>query len=128
MSPIKKIGIAAIAVMTLSLQGCLVVADGGNWDHDDEPDFRVTERENREAISGFDLGVSLASVKKQMGTPNFADRLTADGARYDILYYRTHRNEADGNTTRDECTPLVFKDGELVGSGQMALDRVPHSN
>jgi len=33
------------------------------------------------------------------------------------LFYRTRRTEADGETSRDETTPLVFKNNELVGWG-----------
>ena len=33
---------------------------------------------------------------------------------------RTHRTHSDGDTTRDETTPLVFEDGKLVGIGERA--------
>ncbi|MGM7317370.1 DUF3192 domain-containing protein [Idiomarina sp. ST10R2A5] len=32
---------------------------------------------------------------------------------------------ADGMTTRDECTAIVFIDDTLAGTGEMALDRIP---
>jgi len=28
---------------------------------------------------------------------------------YRVLYYRTQRLHADGDTTKDETTPLIFK-------------------
>jgi hypothetical protein len=47
-----------------------------------------------------------------------------DGATYQVLYYRTHRTHSDGETTKDETTPLVFKDSALIGWGMDALARV----
>ncbi|WP_279513250.1 DUF3192 domain-containing protein [Idiomarina aquatica] len=40
---------------------------------------------------------------------------------------RTHRTHADGMTTRDECTPIVFIDDKLTGTGELALDKVKKS-
>jgi hypothetical protein len=37
-----------------------------------------------------------------------------------VLFYRTHRRDGDGVTTKDECTPLVFKNGLLIGWGDAA--------
>lgn len=78
-------------------------------------------------ISALSDSATVAYVRETMGTPDFANRTTVDGVRYDVLYYRTHRVEADGNTTKDECTPLVFKDGVLVGTGELAMSRIPQS-
>ncbi|HET8817399.1 MAG TPA: DUF3192 domain-containing protein, partial [Pseudidiomarina sp.] len=63
-----------------------------------------------------------------LGTPNFSELWTVDGDKYRVLYYRTHRVDSDGETTKDECTPLVFVNGSLVGTGDLAVSRIPAKN
>ncbi|MDN7125217.1 DUF3192 domain-containing protein [Pseudidiomarina terrestris] len=120
---------AAVAILAASatLQGCIIVADGEHGDGYSSSDFRKQEEQNRQMISALSDSATLTDVRSRMGTPDFANRTTVDGARYDVLYYRTHRVEADGNTSKDECTPLVFKDSILVGTGELALSRIPQS-
>jgi len=60
-----------------------------------------------------------------MGQANFSEAYETDGNQYQILYYRTHRVDSDGETTKDETTPLVFKNQRLIGWGQDALQRIP---
>jgi hypothetical protein len=40
-----------------------------------------------------------------------------------VLYYRTRRVDDDGITTKNECTPLVFINNELVGWGELSLSK-----
>ncbi|KFZ28474.1 hypothetical protein IDAT_09200 [Pseudidiomarina atlantica] len=116
---------AIVLAACLSLQGCIIVADGdGDYDYSSS-DYRKQEEQNRQWIAALDDNATTTHVREKMGTPNFADRVTVDGVRYDVFYYRTHRVEADGDTTKDECTPVVFKDGVLMGSGEIALQQVP---
>ncbi len=119
---------AVILTSVMTLQGCLIVADGHGDNDWSTSDFRKVEEQNRAHIAALSAAATPETVRATMGTPNFADRTTINGVRYDVLYYRTHRVEGDGNTTRDECTPLVFEDGKLVGTGQLALDRIPQQN
>lgn len=128
MNRVKGIAAAAwIVLVGAGLQGCIIVADGEHGDSYSSSDFRKQEAENRRMISALSDSATVAYVRETMGTPDFANRTTVDGVRYDVLYYRTHRVEADGNTTKDECTPLVFKDGVLVGTGELAMSRIPQS-
>src|SRR5690606_30297379 len=95
--------------------------------HSDEggsSSWEQAERDNRAAIANLQAGVSIAEVRNRMGTPDFTDTLTRDEHYYQVLYYRTHRQHGDGVTTRDECTPLVFRDDKLVGSGELAMQQV----
>ena len=57
-----------------------------------------------------------------MGIPEFDELLVKNGKEHRILFYRTQRMKGDGSTTKDECTPLIFVNGELSGFGQTALD------
>ncbi|MFC0446447.1 DUF3192 domain-containing protein [Pseudidiomarina halophila] len=128
MNRVKGAAAAAwIVLVSTGLQGCIIVADGEHGDGYSSSDFRKQEAENRRMISALSDSATVTYVRETMGTPEFANRTTVDGVRYDVLYYRTHRVEADGNTTKDECTPLVFKDGVLVGTGELAMSRIPQS-
>lgn len=127
MTKLKRIaGLGVASLLVLSLQGCIIVADGdGVHEWDDLSSHERAERDNRRMIAALDDGASYDSVREQMDTPNFSDLVTVNGVRYRVLYYRTHRVEADGETTRDECTPLVFKDDVLIGAGELALRQIP---
>lgn len=126
---LTKLSVAAAAtILALGLQGCVIaVNDDGNG-YSDGGNYSKLEKNNREAIAGYVEGVSLATVQAELGTPNFSDLWTVNDVRYRVMYYRTHRVHADGNTTRDECTPLVFADGVLIGTGNLALERIPQNN
>lgn len=115
-----------VALLTVGLQGCVIAVGGDGYSS--SSDYRDSEQRNRQYIASLADGTALATVEAELGAPNFADLVTVDGVRYRVLYYRTHRVHADGNTTRDECTPVVFADGLLIGSGELALARVPTLN
>lgn len=123
----KTLTLASVAVLSLGLQGCVIAVNGDGEEFKNHSSERQ-EKNNREAIASFTDGMQLDTVEKELGTPNFSDLVTVDGVRYRVLYYRTHRTHADGNTTRDECTPIVFADGVLIGTGELALQRIPQNN
>lgn len=118
-------GAAVVAVV--SLQGCIVVSESGKYD-DEQYQGQADERENRDIIASLDMQTSLQAVKRRLGTPEFSDRWQEQSHQYEVLYYRTHRKHSDGMTTRDECTPIVFKDGQLVGTGDLAMSQLGVSN
>lgn len=112
---------------SLLLQGCVIVTESDWKEGRAEYDGQVDERENRNRIAALPMQLSVNEVKQRLGTPDFSDRWQADDSDYQVLYYRTHRTHADGMTTRDECTPLVFVNGELTGTGDLALDSIKKS-
>jgi len=124
----KMMAVSSLAVLTLGLQGCVIAVNGDGDNYRDNGSYSKLEKSNRAAIASFNDGMSLSAVEKELGTPNFSDLWTVDGVRYRVLYYRTHRVHADGNTTRDECTPVVFADGVLIGTGELAVSRIPQNN
>ncbi|RTE87372.1 MULTISPECIES: DUF3192 domain-containing protein [Gammaproteobacteria] len=105
----------------LSLSACVVVVDGNG---DEDGSWQSQERENRRSIARLDLGVTPNSVIQRMGIPEFDENLSVDGSTYRVLYYRTQRVSGDGVTTKDECTPLVFMNNELLGWGEAKLDSI----
>ncbi len=111
---------AGVVALTL-LSGCVVVVDGDKRVTNKRTPIEQIEADNRAAIAKLSIGESPSSVLSAMGTPDFDERLSKGDTDYRILYYRTQRVKADGMTTKDECTPLVFANGELLGWGQSKL-------
>ena len=116
----KKALIVAALVLPLTLSGCMIKVDGdGDFSHHSNWDDRETE--NRRAISDLDTGINVSMVKRKLGTADFTEMYQRDDDEYQVLFYRTHRTKGDGVTTKDECTPLVFKNGKLFGWGETAF-------
>lgn len=111
--------------LTISLSGCIIVADGSDWDGDNSSNWRAEQNKNRSKITNLTLGLHRTEVIEQMGSPSFSEAFTTEnGASYQVLYYRTHREHGDGETTKDETTALVFETDKLIGWGNDALQRI----
>lgn len=65
-----------------------------------------------EKLKQLRVGMSKQEVLKVMGDP-----VKEVYNKPDVWYYYTDTKWHDTFTTRDECTPLVFKDGRLQGWG-----------
>ncbi len=113
------LGIAAIATM-LTASGCILHVGGDDRRGDQRSSVEKRESANRATISRLTLGSDLDSVRTQLDEPDFIEAFPAGDAEIRILRYRTHRVHGDGDTTPDETTPLVFRDGTLVGIGEAA--------
>jgi hypothetical protein len=70
------------------------------------------------------MGADISSVDAKLGAPDFSEAFTRNGQEVRIYHYRTHRRHADGKTTKDETTPLVFVDDQLVGWADTAVQQV----
>ncbi len=116
----KAAKLAAILLASSSLSGC-VVAIGNDAFQEDEK-WEQAEKRNDSYISTIDLGTSSASVKADLGEPEYRDSFKRNNDTFEVLYYRTQHRHSDGETTRDETTPLVFVDGLLVGHGPSAVE------
>lgn len=57
----------------------------------------------------------------RLGSPDITEAFRNEQQIYQLLYYRTHRKAADGITTADECTALLFVDRQLVAVGEAAV-------
>jgi len=115
------INLAAALLLTFSLSGCIVVG-GGDWDHDDSSNWREHQRNNLRTISQLEINDSRETILDQLGAPDFSEAFSKGDDSYRVLFYRTQHEHSDGETTKDETTPLVFKNGRLVGWGQDALN------
>ena len=117
----KLIGAISLASV---LSGC-VIAVG---DHDDEyngnEDWKKIQQFNQSYINQLALGVDSASVRKSLGAPAFVELFKKNAEEVEVLFYRTQHEHSDGETSKDECTPLVFKQGTLVGLGDKAYQNL----
>ena len=69
--------------------------------------------ENVENARNLRTGMTKAQVLEIMGDPIANETF----CKPDIWYYQVRTVWADGLTTEDECIPLVFADGTLIGWG-----------
>ncbi len=121
---ISRLAITGILAATLS--GCVIIAG----DHDEfkrelsSSDWEDIEQFNRTGIANLTLGENYVDVKQRLGEASFSEAFKMGDASYQILYYRTHRVHADGETTKDETTAVIFKDNSLIGWGDEALSQV----
>lgn len=118
-----KAGVFLVLVAVLS-SGCYISVrdDGPEGGWADGDDWERRQRRNQESISYLELGRTVDSVTAELGTADFTESFVRNGQTFRVLFYRTHRVRKDGRTTRDETTPLVFVDGELVGWGESAVE------
>lgn len=119
----KLLALVLVAPLTLGLTGCVISVDGDGWDGHNV-DWEDREYKNRKLIANLELSTDTEQVRTRLGVPDFNDTFMGGDDRYTVLYYRTQRMHGDGKTTKDECTPLVFKNGSLIGWGEGALNRI----
>ncbi|CCQ09439.1 hypothetical protein PALB_2800 [Pseudoalteromonas luteoviolacea B = ATCC 29581] len=118
------------ALFTLPfLSGCIVAVSDGEVEHGwsnnySHSDWKTTQRNNRDQIAKLTLGTDYQSVVSKFDTPDFSESLEQGDSVYQILYFATHSKHSDGKITKDECTPLLFKNGKLFGFGESALKQI----
>lgn len=124
-SNFKKLIITLPLVFTLT--GCIVIAGDDDRHHSwgsSSSDWEQTQRDNKANIADLEVGASLVDVKSKMGSPNINEAFSEAGQQYQVLFYRTRHKHSDGETTKDECTPLIFKEGVLTAWGQKAYEKL----
>ena len=109
----------ALLAPAILLSSCVIHV---NESADSESGWQSRQRHNQDAINHMVLGRSRASIEADLGNPDFTDAFQRNGSTFVVLYYRTRHMHDDGETTRDETTPLVFVDGRLVGWGPAAIN------
>jgi len=113
----------AASLITFSLSGCIVVG-GGDWHDDDNDHWQERQRDNKRIISQLELNDSRKTIIEQLGAPDISEAFVKGDDNYRILFYRTQHEHSDGDTSKDETTPLVFMNDRLVGWGMDALAAV----
>lgn len=72
---------------------------------------------NQGKLTELKLGQSEESVVEMLGHPDFSEAKLSQGQTLNVLFYRTHQTKSDGVTTKDECTPLLFRNDQLIAWG-----------
>ena len=116
----RVLQLTALALMTTMLTGCVVAI--GNGVDDDESGWQSRQQKNDRYIRALELGQSRTLVEAELGRADFYEAFQRQGDEFEVLYYRTHRVDGDGRTTKSETTPLVFVDEVLIGWGDTAVD------
>ena len=88
----------------------------------DPADMKWQEREtyNAKQIGQLEFSMSKDDVIRMLGSPDISEAKETQSGAHQVLFYRTHHVTSDGITTKDECTPLLFRNNELVGWGNDA--------
>jgi outer membrane protein assembly factor BamE (lipoprotein component of BamABCDE complex) len=99
----KTVYLSAISMAMLFLfSGCFMCSTGY---------FEAAS--NREKMSTLRIGMTKARVVQIMGEPLKKEVYS----RPDVWFYYTQSRWTDGQCTRDECSPVVFKKGKVIGWG-----------
>lgn len=116
--------------LTFSLTGCIIVStDEGHqadWigSYDSSESWKKEQRINKQKIAQLNVGDTYTSVRETMGTPEFNEAFVSEGKQVQVIFYRTNHRHSDGETTKDECTPLIFIDGQLHSWGNKAYQKL----
>ena len=73
---------------------------------------------NLQKMSEISFGQHLEEIRTLLGRADFVEAKTGIDGQYQVMYYRTHHMKSDGETTKEECTPLLFRDNLLIAWGQ----------
>ncbi|MFD2176881.1 DUF3192 domain-containing protein [Veronia pacifica] len=123
---IKLKHILTLGLLSLTLQGCVV--NLGNDEHgpgwSSSSSHEAQWQETRNKIADLNVGSSYSDVKNKLGDSSFSEAFTLNNMQYKVLFYRTHFVKGDGHDTKDECTPVIFADGKLLGWGDEILSQV----
>lgn len=122
----KALLLSSLLASTVLLGGCVISIDEDYEDGyhlSNSSQWEKREANNRQYISELSLGASKMSVMEKFGAADFNELTSSNGDSVQVLYYRTHRVDDDGVTTKNECTPLVFVNDELVGWGEMSVSK-----
>ncbi|KZN38556.1 DUF3192 domain-containing protein [Pseudoalteromonas luteoviolacea] len=65
--------------------------------------------------------MELNTVLDNLGSPDLTYVKSDDKDVYQIVFYRTQLMKPDGITTQDECTGMLFKNGQLMLWGAGAI-------
>jgi hypothetical protein len=127
----KLIAITFLGLASLGLSGCVVNVGDGESGWDSSESWEKVQDKNRTNLTKLSLGMPKDQVMILMGTADFSEAYIQQSAQQGeankevlVLFYRTQRNNGDGKTTKDECTPIVLSNNALVGWGETAYGKI----
>jgi outer membrane protein assembly factor BamE (lipoprotein component of BamABCDE complex) len=91
-------------IMLVAISGCVT------------PGMRM-DRNNSNLLT-LEMEMTKQQVLEIMGKPDLNEAYKSLYGKYMVIFfYYTQRQRSDGNTTKDECTPVIFENGKLIGWG-----------
>ena len=89
-------------------------------DKPEDMDWKDREEYNKVQVSKLELGLHKQAILDLLGSPDISEAKRIGEKELQVMFYRTQHKQADGITTADECTPLLFINGQLVAWGDSA--------
>lgn len=83
-------------------------------------DWEDRQEFNQVQISKLNLGATKTEILQLLGGPDITEAKRVNGKEIQVMFYRTQHINADGITTQDECTPLLFENSTLIALGKSA--------
>lgn len=112
---IKRIGIGVALYSAFAVAVLMFYPDNV-----DTMGWEDREQFNKVQIEKLSPGVTHESILDLLGSPDISEAKRVNGDVVQVMYYRTQHKKADGLTSQDECTPLLFKNKKLVAMGEQA--------
>ena len=82
--------------------------------------WKDREEYNKVQISKLELGLQRKQILELLGSPDITQAKRNNDKELQVMLYRTQHRQADGITTEDECTALLFENNELIAWGDSA--------
>ncbi|MCL1138510.1 DUF3192 domain-containing protein [Shewanella pneumatophori] len=89
----------------------------------DEMSWEDRQAYNQAMLTDLTLGQPIADIKTIFGKADFSEAKISNDDTLQILFYRTHHKTSDGQTSKEECTPLLFKQGKLIAWGETSYQQ-----
>lgn len=121
-SAIKIIAIGFSAYIALTFCVLTFVSD-----KPENMGWRDREAYNKVQVAKLKLGATRDEVLALMGSPDITEAKENSSTVVQIMFFRTQHIKADGLTTKEECTPVLFEDNKLVALGESALTEYEQS-
>ena len=87
-------------------------------DKPENMDWKDREEYNRVQITKLKLGSTREEVLALLGSPDITEAKRQGATAIQVMFFRTQHVRADGLTTQDECTPLLFENDKLIAWGE----------
>ncbi|KXI28166.1 DUF3192 domain-containing protein [Paraglaciecola hydrolytica] len=89
-------------------------------DKPEDMDWKDREEFNKVQVSKLELGLNKQAILTLLGSPDISEAKRIGEKELQVMFYRTQHKQSDGITTADECTPLLFVNGQLIAWGDSA--------
>lgn len=116
----KLLSLIILTASTIGMSGCVINIGDKEAGWDKSQSWQATQAQNRANLSKLTIGMDREQVFTLMGTADFSEAYIKQDREVTVLYYRTQRTKEDGTTTKDECTPIVLANNQVIGWGDVS--------